>query len=166
METKESIVIREAVHVSPYNADNDYAYISRFQVACCLETEQRDLVATEVQAGVVNILEHKELGLYFVVEHVSDKGVKTVIGCCLIQPQFSDWNCAYYVCLESVYIAPEFRKKGILQSLFEHIERYAKERFGYGEIRANVSRANVAMQKAMEKIGCKELVYKVYSKGF
>jgi GNAT superfamily N-acetyltransferase len=166
METEESVIIRKAIH-EPYGTNGDYAHIARFQMACCMETEGRTLASEKVTAGVVHILQHEKLGQYFIAEHTNKDGVKTVAGCCLIQLQFSDWNCANYICLESVYIAPEFRRKGILQTLFEHVEKHARQHWAYGglgEIRANVSRLNLSMQKAMEKLGCKETVYKVYSK--
>ena len=138
--------------------------IGAFQIACAKESENRDLSPREVEAGVCSILSlmgtPAARGEYIVVE---DEGNK-IVGCSLLQLQFSDWKCGLYLNVESVYVLPEYRGKGILQDMMEYIEDGARKMGQVCEIRLCVAETNIPMHWALEKVNITKSKYVIFSK--
>src|SRR3954468_14566111 len=88
----------------------DGEQIGELQLLCASESMDKELSPRVLEAGVMRILSlshqgNMVLGAYLVVESPQDG----IIACCLLQKQFSDWNCGFYLTVESVYIAFKYR---------------------------------------------------------
>lgn len=100
---------------------SDLPLIVRFQLQMALETEQLQLDANTVHQGVMNILDHPDLGYYQMIQIDSEEGWKTV-GCFLIQWEWSDWRARRCAWLHSVYVLPEYRKQGLFSRALTQLQ--------------------------------------------
>ena len=79
--------------------------------------------------------------------------------------EWSDWRNALFWWIQSVYVRPDFRRRGVYRALYDFLKRHA-ERPGYrGYVcgfRLYVERNNTAAQQTYERLGMKETYYKMY----
>ena len=107
------LIIREA-------SASDITVLARNNQALALETENLQLNSETILAGVSNALEREDCH-YFVAELNGE-----VAGQTMITYEWSDWRNGLMWWIQSVYVRPEHRKKGVFRSLFNHIERLAR----------------------------------------
>ncbi len=142
----------------------DQERIINFQIACAKETEGLDLSYKVVERGVLMIFSfthtNSPLGQYIVAVNEKDE----VVGCCLFQFQFSDWNCGIYLNIESVYVDYNYRGIGVMQKMYSFAEVYSTNRGDVSEIRSTVLLKNKPMIWALEKINVKDSGYSVFRK--
>jgi GNAT superfamily N-acetyltransferase len=143
------VIIRKAV---PEDSDS----IIDFQQKMAWETEGIHLVPDVINKGVNAVFQDPSHGQYWVAEH---KG--SVIASLMITFEWSDWrNCKVWW-FQSVYVLPEFRRKGIFRSMFSHIKNEA-EKNGIAGLRLYVETNNSAAQRTYESLGMHSLHYKMY----
>ena len=82
--------------------------IAAFNTAMALETEDKILRPERVGAGVRRLLNDPSLGFYVVAESGGH-----VIGCLMITNEWSDWRNGLFWWIQSVYIAPGWRRQGV-----------------------------------------------------
>lgn len=155
MENKNDINIRMAGY-------RDLGILSQFQIACAFESEGKKLVEETVENGIEKILFNAPeniFGHYFIIENRK----KEIKGCFLVQYQLSDWNNAYYLLLESIYIHPTERGRGVLDAILNFAKDYYAPMIQcVCEIRLNVSTANQRMIRALSKTDCTRSGYEVF----
>ena len=99
--------------------------IATFQLEMAMESERFfDLVrwGDLVRQGVSEGLKDEAKGTYYVVK--TEEG--TTVGSLFLTREWSDWRCAWYWWIQSVYVRPEYRRKGAYRSLYEHVKREAR----------------------------------------
>ncbi|MBX2899023.1 MAG: GNAT family N-acetyltransferase [Cyclobacteriaceae bacterium] len=144
------IQIREAV------AD-DALYIIDFQQKMALETESLALDYHTLTKGVHAVFEDPAKGKYF----VATEGTK-VVGSLLITYEWSDWRCGQVVWIQSVYIIPEGRGKGVFKLMYHHIQTLVTANPGYRGIRLYVDKTNTRAQHVYERLGMNGHHYQMY----
>jgi len=94
------------------------------ELNCCLaeESEGKRLDGPTVLAGVEVLLDTPGYGRYY----LADDGTETV-GQLLITFEWSDWRNGQFWWLQSVYVAPRYRRQGIFTMLFGHIALLAEQ---------------------------------------
>tara|TARA_R110002072_G_scaffold3830_8_gene27414 strand:- start:4602 stop:5075 length:474 start_codon:yes stop_codon:yes gene_type:complete len=102
---------------------SDGKIIARFNQAMALETENKVLPDEQILGGVTAQLENPEHGYYIVVED-PEHGV---VGCLGITFEWSDWRNGQFLWIQSVYIAPEYRRRGAFRAMYEHVIAGAKQ---------------------------------------
>jgi GNAT superfamily N-acetyltransferase len=115
MTTAPTIVIR------PGRAE-DAAIIARYNQAMALETEVKTLDPATLRRGVEIALSSPQLCRYFLAEVGGD-----VAGQVMVTYEWSDWRAGMIWWLQSVYVAPQHRRKGVFRALFRHVEAEARE---------------------------------------
>lgn len=125
------------------------------------ETERLRLNRARVQRGVIALLKDKAKGFYFVAE-IGDQ----VAGQLMITFEWSDWRNCNFWWIQSVYVAPEFRERGVFRSLYAHVYKLAKTRRDVCGLRLYVEKENVRAQKAYARLGMKESHYKIFETDF
>src|SRR4029077_11980390 len=100
---------------------DDVPEIVRFQIALAKETEEMELDAETCTAGVRAVFGHPDTGKYYVGEI---DGI--VAASLLITYEWSDWRNGQVWWIQSVYVLPRFRKKGIYRGLYLHIRDLAE----------------------------------------
>ena len=97
--------------------DEDAETIVEFNEALALESEGRKLNHELVRDGVVLALKKTEACSYFVAEVKGQLVAQT-----MVTYEWSDWRCGDFWWIQSVYVHPDFRKRGIFKTIYQHIE--------------------------------------------
>lgn len=146
-------------HIRPGRA-SDAETIADFNVALARETERLELDRAVVLKGVRAALGEGAKGLYFVADSAG-----RVVGQLMITREWSDWRNGDFWWIMSVYVAPDFRGRGVFKALFRHVERLAREQHAVG-LRLYVEKQNAAAQKSYSSLGMHMSEYRIMEKGF
>src|SRR5256884_9979612 len=105
-------------------ARRDAAALIAFNSAMALETERKVLLPHVIGAGVRGLLRRPDSGFYTVAELGGE-----VIAALMITKEWSDWRNGDFWWIQSVYVRPEFRRKGIYSRMYRHVQALpAKDR--------------------------------------
>ena len=134
------------------------------QFNCCLarETEGKELDYAIVRRGVLRGMQLAAEVRYFVVE--ADGEAETdaaVIGQLMLTREWSDWRDGWMVWLQSVYVAPAWRGKGVFRKLFAHAIEAASIDGDVVSVRLYVERGNQAANVSYRKMGFADAGYDV-----
>jgi ribosomal protein S18 acetylase RimI-like enzyme len=143
------ITIRKAI-------PEDSAVIIDFQQKMAWETERMTLIPEIIKKGVNAVFVDSSRGMYWVAENEGN-----VVASLLITFEWSDWRDSNVWWFQSVYVLPEFRRKGIFRSMYHHIKEEA-EKEGIPGLRLYVETNNTTAQNTYEALGMKSLHYKMY----
>ncbi len=136
---------------------HDLLDIVDFQVLMARETENIELNRHIVTRGVEAIFEDRNLGRYFIAQD----GHETV-GSLLITPEWSDWRNGVVWWVQSVYVAEEFRRRGVYAGLYAHVRTLAERNESVKGIRLYVDRRNTAAQDVYRRLGMNGDHYQVF----
>jgi GNAT superfamily N-acetyltransferase len=134
----------------------DAASIIDFQKKMAWETEQLTLAPAIISRGVSAVFQNITRGQYWVAE----EGGK-VIASLLITYEWSDWRNSEVWWFQSVYVLPEWRRKGIFRSMYLHIKNEAEKQDVAG-LRLYVETNNTVAQRTYESLGMQSEHYKMY----
>ena len=126
----------------------DENVIVDFQLRMAKETEQIDLDRDIVNKGVNAVLNSPGKGIYFVAE----SGNK-IIASLLITFEWSDWRNGNVYWIHSVYVLPEFRKKGVFKTMYLHLKNIVQKDNNIVGLRLYVDKTNTNARKVYETIG-------------
>lgn len=126
----------------------DHNSILEFQLAMAMETEGIDLERSTVEKGVAAVLKDSSKGNYYVAE----KNEK-VIGSLLTTFEWSDWRNGTVLWIQSVYVIPEFRRKGVYSKLYAHVKNLVLENSDLKGIRLYADKTNEGAHKVYQKLG-------------
>lgn len=126
----------------------DAGDIAAFQRAMARETEEVELDAAVVDRGVRAVFEDPARGRYFVAE-----GDGKVIASLLITYEWSDWRNGNVWWIQSVYVRPEFRRRGVYALMYEYVKGIATADPNIRGIRLYVDRRNAPAQDVYRRCG-------------
>ena len=104
------------------NKEDHAEQITANNCAMALETENKILDKAFAKFGVSRVFDNKELGFYLVAENKSG-----VIASLMITYEWSDWRNALFWWIQSVYVRPEYRQKGVYKQMHETLRGMAKQ---------------------------------------
>jgi GNAT superfamily N-acetyltransferase len=137
-------------------APSDTATIIAFQQAMAMETEGLDLDTDVLLKGVAAVFENPARGQYWVYEKDGE-----VVASLLITYEWSDWRNADVWWFQSVYVIPEYRRKGIFRKMYDNIRREAAASSIAG-LRLYVESNNLPARKTYEAMGMSSEHYTMY----
>ena len=120
------------------------------------ETEDVSLDTRVTTRGVNAVFDQPSHGRYFVAE---ENG--RVVASLLITYEWSDWRDGMVWWIQSVYVRPELRKKGIYAGLYRHVQSIADHENVRG-IRLYVDRRNTLAQDVYKRLGMNGEHYLVF----
>ena len=94
---------------------NDATIIADFNKAMALETENKILNDDTILQGAQNLISQPQYGFYVVAEIDNE-----IVGSLMITYEWSDWRNGDFWWIQSVYVAPEFRERGVFRALYAH----------------------------------------------
>ena len=135
----------------------DAVTLAGFNQAMALETETKVLADAAVLPGVEAVLRDAGHGFYV----VADTG-REVVGSLLVTYEWSDWRNGRIWWIQSVYVHPGHRRRGVYRALHEFVRVRARSTGGVVGLRLYVERDNAAAQRTYAALGMLETPYLVY----
>ena len=131
-----------------------------FQLRLARETEGLDLAPEILIRGVQAVFADPAKGRYWVALAAGNPG--RIAGCLLTTYEWSDWRNGTILWIQSVYVLPEERGRGVYRSLYENLTRTVEGSPGLAGIRLYVDRRNAAAQRTYERRGMTREHYHLY----
>lgn len=135
----------------------DAPAIARFQVEMAEESEGTTLDYALVLRGVTEGLKDALKGTYFVARNEQGEAIASL----LVTREWSDWRCAWYWWIQSVYVSQSYRRKGVYRAMYEAVKNAAKEA-GAPCVRLYVDRTNTQGLATYQALGMTESHYLFY----
>jgi len=151
------------IEVSPARPE-DAEVIADFNQAMALETENKALNFSTLLSGVKAVFGNEDLGFYLVARDTQNAG--TVVGCLLITTEWSDWRNGLFWWIQSVYVTPAFRGKGVFSALYSHVRHEAISRTEICGLRLYVEKDNERARHAYIRLGMVETDYRLLEEEF
>jgi len=125
----------------------DIDRLVEFNLAMARETENLALDQARLRAGVAALFDDPSRGFYIVAESAGQ-----VAGCMMVTYEWSDWRNANWWWIQSVYVAPAFRRRGVYGEMHRHIVERARQA-GAAGLRLYVERNNRTAQQTYLRQG-------------
>lgn len=128
-----------------------------FNQAMAQETEGLALDSDTLSRGVSTLLENPAKGFYLVAEIEGE-----IAGSLMVTFEWSGWRAADYYWIQSVYIKPEHRQKGIYRALYQEVKTLAEKQGGAASFRLYVEQENTRAQQTYQSLGMSQSHYLMY----
>jgi ribosomal protein S18 acetylase RimI-like enzyme len=135
----------------------DAPWLVRFNIAMAKETEGLDLDPDKIAAGVEGLFARPQFGFYVLAEvdgHVA--------GGLMITYEWSDWRNRIFWWVQSVYVLPQYRGRGVYRTLYERVKAMGAESGECCGIRLYVEHDNIAAQETYRKLGMAQSHYLMF----
>jgi GNAT superfamily N-acetyltransferase len=138
----------------------DLDFIVHCNCALAEESENIQLDAAVLRAGVLALLDARAPGRYFIAEREGRP-----IGQAMITYEWSDWRNRLVWWFQSVYVVPDERRSGVFRGIYAHVRRAAQAE-GAGGLRLYVHTANRRAQAVYAGLGMNGDHYRVFEDMF
>jgi GNAT superfamily N-acetyltransferase len=137
----------------------DTAVVAEFNRLLALESEGIHLDQATLNVGVRACLEDPIKGRYFLAEEAG-----LVIGQLCLTFEFSDWRNGWMWWIQSVYVRPEARRRGVFSALFAHVEGLARNDPEVIGLRLYMERDNETARQTYLRHGMRPTGYVLFEK--
>ncbi len=127
---------------------NDHPKLVEFQIAMASETEGAVLHLETLEAGVKAVLEDPGKGNYYVTE-INDE----VVASLLTTFEWSDWRNGTILWIQSVYVLPMYRRRGVYRRMYAHLKTMVLCSEKLAGIRLYADKKNETAHKTYENLG-------------
>lgn len=145
---------------------SDLEHLVEFNAAMALETEGRLLKKDRLRSGTEAVLSSPLRGVYVVGEYGQGPQERHVIGQLLITYEWSDWRNANFWWIQSVYVHPDWRNRGVFRAMYEFVLQQAESRSDVCGIRLYVEQDNAPAIAVYDKLGLRPTPYRVIEVDF
>jgi GNAT superfamily N-acetyltransferase len=137
----------------------DCECLVEFNCALARETEGRELNRTIVTRGVRRAFEQGDEAVYFVACRDTE-----IVGSLMLTREWSDWRDGWLVWIQSVYVVPQQRGRGVFRTLLQHASELAHRDPDVVGLRLYVENENQRAQSVYLRSGFSDPGYKVLEK--
>jgi GNAT superfamily N-acetyltransferase len=149
-----TVTIRNAI---PADVETIAAYNSEM----ALETEGRPLDPALIVPGVGALVADVGKGRYWVAEADG-----RIVGQIMVTYEWSDWRNGTQWWIQSVYVHPDYRRRGVFSALYRHVESLARTESSVCGLRLYVERDNRRAQQTYLALGMQHPGYEVMEVDF
>ena len=135
----------------------DIDYITLFNTEMAFETENINLDQADLRLGIAAVLSDSNLGFYLISEL---EGV--LIGQILITKEWSDWRNAWFWWIQSVFVEPNHRRKGVYSAMYKKIVDMADREGNVCGLRLYVDSDNLSAKQVYSHLGMSQSHYDLY----
>lgn len=135
----------------------DADVIARFNRAMAWETERKELPEDTINAGVRGLFARPGQGFYLLASIDAEP-----VGCLMVTYEWSDWRNKTFWWIQSVYVLPDYRGRGLYKALYAEVKRRALEDGGVCGFRLYVEKENLKAQRVYEHLGMHEAPYLMF----
>jgi len=139
----------------------DVDLMSEWAQAMAFETERKRLDPQTITRGIAAGLADPVRSRYFIAEIGGEPA-----GTLMYTFEWSDWRCAWWWWLQSVYVPPKHRLKGVYRTMHEHILALARQTPDVCGVRLYVERGNIRAQRTYEMLGMNDAGYWMFETEF
>lgn len=125
----------------------DQPTLVAFNRALAWETERKALDGDALARGVRGVFEDPRRGCYLIAARDA-----AAVGSLLVTREWSDWRGGDWWWLQSVYVQPAERRRGVFRALFDAVAARARVAGAVG-LRLYVEQHNAAAQRAYARLG-------------
>jgi len=136
---------------------SDLSVIVAFNAALAFETENKRLDEPTLRRGVEAALSDGRHCAYFVAE-IAD----TVAGQTMITFEWSDWRNRWFWWIQSAYVRPEDRGRGVFKALYEHIYDACRAAPDTAGLRLYVEKNNARARETYLRLGMSQASYDMF----
>lgn len=140
---------------------SDAETIVRYNDALAVDTEGVHLDHQRLRSGVNGLFDNPSFGFYI----VADAGTM-IAGQLMITYEWSDWRNGVIWWIQSAYVHPEYRSRGVFRALYEFILELAHKDGTVRGIRLYVEKGNEHARRVYEKMGMTLTHYDLYETDF
>jgi ribosomal protein S18 acetylase RimI-like enzyme len=144
------------ISVRPATLD-DAEFLVRGNAQLALETEALSLDIDRLRSGVHAVFTDPARGFYLIAESNG-----TRLGQMMITYEWSDWRNGVFWWIQSVYTAPESRRRGVFRALYSHAESLARQEGTVCGLRLYVEVNNRPAQDTYRRCGMHETAYRMF----
>lgn len=126
----------------------DVECIVEYNLRLAIESENKILDRDTLRQGVLALLRDPTKGRYFVAVHNGQ-----VIGQLMHTREWSDWRNGDIWWLQSVYVAENYRRKGVFRRLYHHLWDEAQSSSDVVGLRLYVEVENFAAHETYRNMG-------------
>lgn len=165
--------------------ERDLPLIVRYNCLMASETEGITLSVDTVSAGVRSVLDEPTRGFYLIAEakpvtverlyendgtfwapdgtpSAPPPASPVSVGQLMVTYEWSDWRCGDFWWIQSVYVEPDWRRKGVFRALFDHVLAESETRVDVVGLRLYTSTTNEKARAAYTRLGMDGDRYVVY----
>jgi GNAT superfamily N-acetyltransferase len=142
-----SLTIRRAL-------PTDAPTVVDFNARLAEESEGKRLDRALLEPGVAAALADPHKAVYFLACDVDEP-----LGQISITYEWSDWRNGWFWWIQSVFVRPEHRQRGVFRALYRHLEELARNDASVIGLRLYVEDENLRAQKTYENLGMQPTTY-------
>ena len=135
---------------------DDLDVIAEFNARLAAETEDMTLDRATLRAGVRALLDTPSRGRY----HVACTGA-AIVGQIMHTREWSDWRNGDIWWVQSVYVRPDHRRRGVFRHLYDHVKQLAQADPAVVGVRLYVDADNRVAQSTYERLGMCTARYRI-----
>ena len=150
----------DAIHIRRATP-TDAGFIVESNVAMARETEGLALDVDVVRSGVAAVLADPSLGFYLVAEIEGN-----LAGQLMVTYEWSDWRNGLFWWIQSVYVHPDHRRRGVYRALDAHVRAEAMRDGSVCGLRLYVDRDNHVAQSVYASLDMQHSHYDLYEIDF
>lgn len=135
----------------------DITGIVEFQQKMAQETEQLTLDKITVTQGVQAVFSNPAKGTYVVA-----KDRNTLVASMLLTLEWSDWRNASFLWIQSLYVLPNYRQKGIFKKMYNYVKKTVNDSTHYAGIKLYVATENEIAQNVYKNVGMASSHYRLF----
>lgn len=135
----------------------DAALLVAGNQAMALETEGKELDPERLSAGVRAALQRPERARYLVAERGGE-----VVGHLMLTEEWSDWRNGRFLWIQSVYVFPGHRRRGVYRALHRAVTEEAARAGDVVGVRLYVEKENHVAQRTYGELGMTECDYRMF----
>lgn len=124
------------------------------------ETEGKTLDSNRLSAGVHGLFDRPQYGFYVVAEMNGRLAAQM-----MITYEWSDWRNRLFWWIQSVFVLPEFRRRGLYSHMHAWVEELAQREQACG-LRLYVEKNNAAAKHTYHSCGMKPSPYDLFEQSF
>jgi ribosomal protein S18 acetylase RimI-like enzyme len=143
----------------------DAATIASFSAALALETEGRRLDLDRLHLGTIALIETPARG-FFIVAELDQGDRRQLLGQLMITYEWSDWRNGVFWWVQSVYVAPDWRRRGVYRAMHDYTMTQAQADPQVCGVRLYVEQENRTAQIVYQRVGLALSCYTVYEQDF
>jgi len=145
-----------SITIRPARPD-DLSVIVQFNQALASETENKSLADEVIRRGVQRLLADSHRGQYFIAEVDG-----MIVGQTMVTYEWSDWRNGDFWWIQSVFVSPEFRRRGVFRKLHAHVRDAARRAQGVCGLRLYVYEKNARAMEAYLNLGMERTDYLLF----